>query len=56
MVEARLGAHRFNDREDSQVRAFTTRWVQHAAWNSATLQNDIAIIDLEQEVPLNGMI
>ncbi|KAI4469002.1 chymotrypsin-related [Holotrichia oblita] len=51
-----LGAHRWNELEDSQVRRFTNSFTQHQAWNPATLVNDIALINLGEPVPLSFAI
>nr|ABZ04021.1 serine protease 13 [Costelytra zealandica] len=55
-VEVRLGAHQVNVNEASQVRLFTSTFVQHSAWNAANLQNDIAVIELPQAVTLSASI
>ncbi|KAI4466672.1 chymotrypsin-related [Holotrichia oblita] len=51
-----LGAHRFNENEDGQVRLQATKFHIHSGWNSLILINDIATIELDEEVELTDKI
>ncbi|XP_077283122.1 transmembrane protease serine 9-like [Arctopsyche grandis] len=50
-----LGAHNIYDEENSVRIQSTTAYV-HTAWNHITLQNDIAVIKLPTDAPLNENI
>nr|UXX33475.1 serine protease-like protein [Holotrichia oblita] len=52
-IEIRLGAHRIKEEENTQIRLKAIKYIQHAGWNKKTLQNDIGIIELAEEVALN---
>ncbi|KAI4466688.1 chymotrypsin-related [Holotrichia oblita] len=51
-----LGAHRFNENEEGQVRLQATKFHIHSGWNSLILINDIATIELDEEVELTDKI
>ncbi|GJQ80760.1 hypothetical protein Trydic_g9352 [Trypoxylus dichotomus] len=57
-AEVILGAHRFAQNEESQVRVqvSSSNFKIHSGWNSLLLTNDIAIIELNEEVELNDFI
>lgn len=52
--EVILGAHRVLEQEASQVLVKTTEKHVHPNWDSATLENDIALLKLPVKVELNG--
>jgi len=55
-VEVRLGAHRVQQNESSQVRVTSTNFTIHSGWNPLTLLNDIALINLASAVNLTDNI
>ncbi|GJQ66610.1 hypothetical protein Trydic_g4582 [Trypoxylus dichotomus] len=55
-TQVRLGAHRIEENEPTQVRINASRWRQHERWNRDLLTNDIAVIELSQEVITNDNI
>ncbi len=48
--EVILGAHNKNIVEPTQVRIMATEFTMHPKWNSARLQNDVALIKLPTPV------
>lgn len=53
-VRVVLGAHNIQQNEESQVTLTSTSYVAHEEWDSNGLVNDIAIVELPEEVELNG--
>lgn len=48
-----LGAHRLQSSEAEQVTIQGRRVIIHSGWDSSTLRNDIALIELSQNAPIN---
>nr|XP_022909845.1 brachyurin-like [Onthophagus taurus] len=55
-VEVRLGAHKVNQEESTQVRLTSTQFNIHGDWNSTSLTNDIATILLPSAITPNNYI
>nr|XP_022909847.1 brachyurin-like [Onthophagus taurus] len=55
-VEVRLGAHKVNQEESTQIRLTSTKFNIHGDWNSTSLTNDIATIVLPSAVTPNNYI
>lgn len=53
-IDVVLGAHNIQQNEATQVRLTSTKYVAHEDWDSTRFVNDIAVIELPQEVELNG--
>ncbi|KAI4466674.1 chymotrypsin-related [Holotrichia oblita] len=55
-AEVILGAHQFRENEEGQIRLHATKFHIHNGWNKWFLINDIAIIELDEEVKLTNTI
>lgn len=49
-----MGAHKVKEKEESQVRVVSEKFIIHEDWNSSTLRNDIALIKLPSTMTMNG--
>ncbi|KAK9720325.1 Trypsin [Popillia japonica] len=54
--EVILGAHRYEEIEEGQVRVQATKFHIHSGWNASFFINDIATIELDEEVELSDKI
>ncbi|KAI4466680.1 chymotrypsin-related [Holotrichia oblita] len=55
-AEVILGAHQFRENEEGQIRLHATKFHIHNGWNKWFLINDIATIELDEEVKLTNTI
>ncbi|ERL95882.1 hypothetical protein D910_00526 [Dendroctonus ponderosae] len=52
-----LGAHNISDNsEPTRQRSTTSKYVVHPDWNSTSLTNDLALIELETPITLNDFV
>lgn len=50
-----LGAHKIREKELSQTRMVSDKFIIHEEWNPDLLRNDIALVKLPKSVELNGI-
>ncbi|XP_071052600.1 chymotrypsin-like [Onthophagus taurus] len=55
-IQVTLGAHKINEAEDTQVKITTDAYTMHSGWDATQIINDIAVIDLKQEIELTENI
>lgn len=55
-AQIRLGAHRFNENEDTQVRITSNSIINHENYDGIRFANDISVILLPSVAPINDYI
>lgn len=56
LVQVLLGAHNITAAEANRLVLSSTTFIYHEGWNATTIQNDIALVRLPQNVTLNDYI
>lgn len=52
--EVVLGAHEVESETENHITISGSKVTVHPGWDSTTLENDVSVIELSQEVTLNG--
>ena len=53
---SRVGEHDWNKKEGSEKEITVKKIVRHSGYNRRTLSNDIALLQLDQEVKFNAYV